>query len=96
MSELILLTGRRLMWPSRRVQIGFTALRDLAVLRPRVREAALDQLLALCTHAGESRSRFEPVQRELKAFVRARAIQRNPFATQRSSRSSGGSRIPNR
>lgn len=35
-----------------RVQLGFSALRDLAVLRPPVRQGALDILLSLATHTG--------------------------------------------
>lgn len=36
------------------VQLGFTALRDLAMYRPPARPAAVDVLFGLCTHASES------------------------------------------
>lgn len=39
-------------WIRCRVQIGFAALRDLAALRPTVRDEALDVLLSLTTHSG--------------------------------------------
>lgn len=41
--------------PTLRVQIGFQALRELAVLRPTVRDEAVDVLLSLTTHSGPYR-----------------------------------------
>ncbi|CEQ40286.1 SPOSA6832_01874, partial [Sporobolomyces salmonicolor] len=45
------------------MQLGFSTLRELAILRPSVRRAALDVLLGLTTHAGtsESLAATEPV-----------------------------------
>lgn len=38
--------------PYRRVKIGFMTLRDLAMLRPPLRQNAMDVLLSLTTHTG--------------------------------------------
>lgn len=35
------------------MQLGFSTLRELAILRPSVRRPALDVLLGLTTHAGK-------------------------------------------
>lgn len=82
---------RRSLLPDR-MQLGFSTLRELVVMRPSVRSAALDVLLGLCTHAGTTTQQLSLRSFPLTpAYVHRQAIpqRRHHYGEKMGARGSG-------